>query len=141
MSKKDVQVNFRMPETLKAELEAASKANNRSLTAEIVDRLEFSLSGVPQLEQITTDAMLSLERSLEDTKRQLKQSEYTLSQMRLMRYLLDQVAINEGDLPFDLLNVIKILTHHSNPTKDSFDLQKAIELINEAAKKTENLDK
>lgn len=44
MSKKDVQVNFRMPEALKAELEIASKANNRSLTAEIVSRLEYTLT-------------------------------------------------------------------------------------------------
>lgn len=46
MTKKDVQVNFRMPEALKAELEIASKANNRSLTAEIVSRLEDSFTAI-----------------------------------------------------------------------------------------------
>lgn len=140
MTKKDVQVNFRMPEALKAELEIASKANNRSLTAEIVDRLEFSLSDLPQIEQFTASAMASLERSLEDTKSQLKQSEYMLSQMTLMRYLLDQVALNEGQLPEDLLNVIKILTAHSNSESGSFDLQKTLELIENAEKKAEALD-
>lgn len=57
MSKKDVQVNFRMPETLKAELEIASKANNRSLTAEIVSRLETSLTSNNQTTSETPDAV------------------------------------------------------------------------------------
>ncbi len=46
MTKKDVQVNFRMPEELKAALEKTASANGRSLTAEIVWRLSESLSGV-----------------------------------------------------------------------------------------------
>lgn len=47
MTKKDVQVNFRMPEELKSELEKAAVANGRSLTAEIVKRLtgSFILDG------------------------------------------------------------------------------------------------
>lgn len=42
MTKKDVQVNFRMPEELKTALEKAAVANGRSLTAEIVQRLTGS---------------------------------------------------------------------------------------------------
>lgn len=38
-----VQVNIRMPETLKEALETAAAQNKRSLTAEILYRLEHSL--------------------------------------------------------------------------------------------------
>ncbi|WP_322886615.1 Arc family DNA-binding protein [Sinorhizobium medicae] len=37
-----MQVNFRMPAALKSELENAAREHNRSLTAEIVSRLEAS---------------------------------------------------------------------------------------------------
>lgn len=43
MSKEELQVNFRMPASLKGELEALAKRNRRSLTAEIVARLEQSV--------------------------------------------------------------------------------------------------
>lgn len=42
MSRTDPQVNFRMPQELRDKLEAASKANKRTLTAEIVARLQQS---------------------------------------------------------------------------------------------------
>lgn len=42
MIRTDVQVNFRMPAELKAALEVESKKNHRSLTAEVVARLEES---------------------------------------------------------------------------------------------------
>lgn len=43
MSDEIVQVNFRMPAALKARLEAASVENHRTLTAEIIARLESTL--------------------------------------------------------------------------------------------------
>lgn len=44
MSKDELQVNFRMPASLKSELEALAKQNRRSLTAEVVARLESSIA-------------------------------------------------------------------------------------------------
>lgn len=44
MARDDVQVNFRMPEALKTALEEAARANKRSVTAELVSRLEASFS-------------------------------------------------------------------------------------------------
>lgn len=38
-----LQVNFRMPSELKLRLETAAKLNNRSLTAEIIHRLQETL--------------------------------------------------------------------------------------------------
>lgn len=44
MARDDVQVNFRMPAALKAALDEAAQANKRSITAELVARLEASFS-------------------------------------------------------------------------------------------------
>ncbi|SNY42429.1 Arc-like DNA binding domain-containing protein [Pseudomonas sp. LAMO17WK12:I6] len=49
MSRVDLQVNFRMPASLKDELEALAKRNRRSLTAEIVARLERSISDTDEM--------------------------------------------------------------------------------------------
>lgn len=43
MARDDVQVNFRMPEALKTALEEAARANKRSITAEVVYRLQASI--------------------------------------------------------------------------------------------------
>lgn len=42
MARSDVQINIRIPEELKARLDASAGENRRSLTAEIVARLEYS---------------------------------------------------------------------------------------------------
>lgn len=44
MSRTDPQFNLRIPAALKARIEDAAKANKRSATAEIIDRLEASIS-------------------------------------------------------------------------------------------------
>lgn len=49
MSRADLQVNFRMPASLKDELEALAKLNRRSLTAEIVARLERSVGDTDEI--------------------------------------------------------------------------------------------
>lgn len=61
MARDDVQVNFRMPAELKARLEASAAKNNRTLTAELVTRLEGSFSLLPKLESVVAreDALLA----------------------------------------------------------------------------------
>lgn len=46
MARHDPQVNFRIPAELKEQLELAAKDNNRSLTAELINRLDESLNAV-----------------------------------------------------------------------------------------------
>lgn len=128
-------VIVRLPDGMRDRIREAAENNNRSMNAEIVDRLEFSLNGVPELSRFADTALASLEEALEDTKRELKHSEYMLSQMKLMRYLLDQVALNNGNLPLDLINVIKIISLHSNSESDEFDLIKLRELLEDVADK------
>ena len=42
MARSDPQLNFRIPAELRDKLEAAAKMNNRSLTGELIARLEIS---------------------------------------------------------------------------------------------------
>lgn len=44
MARSDPQMNFRIPAELKAQLEEVAKMNKRSLTAELVSRLNDSLN-------------------------------------------------------------------------------------------------
>lgn len=46
MARSDPQMNFRIPVELKEQLELAAKDNNRSLTAELINRLDESLNAV-----------------------------------------------------------------------------------------------
>jgi len=62
MSRDDPHFRLRIPEDLKREIEASARANSRSITAEIVTRLEMSLglSGsdkptlIAEIEQLRT---------------------------------------------------------------------------------------
>lgn len=45
MARSDPQMNFRIPADLKEQLELAAKENNRSLTAELINRLDESING------------------------------------------------------------------------------------------------
>jgi hypothetical protein len=63
MAQEYSQVNFRIPSKLKEDIEKAAFANNRSITSELVSRLEQSFEQPPsaelspaQLEQITKAA-------------------------------------------------------------------------------------
>lgn len=44
MTRQDPQMKLRLPETLKAQIEEAAKANNRSMNSEIVDRLQATFA-------------------------------------------------------------------------------------------------
>lgn len=56
MARSDIQVNFRMPIVLKERLEDAARTSNRTLTAEIVSRLEASLSAPASVPALPLDA-------------------------------------------------------------------------------------
>lgn len=72
MAKNDVQVNFRMPQELREKLQASAEANNRTITSEIVARLELSfavqsLKPAQQAEALNTvaEVLVKLEKSIE----------------------------------------------------------------------------
>lgn len=65
MSREDAQVNFRMPHALKHQLVQAAHHNHRSLTAEIVSRLEESFAREARPETRDPQAE-SVERALRE---------------------------------------------------------------------------
>lgn len=47
MARSDPQLNFRIPAELREQLDAAARDNNRSLTGELIARLQSTFDGVP----------------------------------------------------------------------------------------------
>lgn len=52
MSREDLHFRLRIPENLKKQVEAASTENKRSMTAEIIHRLEQSFAKKPSIEEM-----------------------------------------------------------------------------------------
>lgn len=59
MARNDPQVNFRIPADLNEKLKEAAQSNNRTITAELVSRLESTFDGslltIPQAEKLAND--------------------------------------------------------------------------------------
>lgn len=116
MSKEELQVNFRMPASLKRDLEAAAKSNGRSLTSEVVMRLEVSVA----LDTPSPDRFLSADRALALAE-YARKDVATNVQERVQRFIL--AAANAGvtetlvrlddynlaDLPSEKLEFLKRL--------------------------------
>lgn len=93
MARDDPQINIRMPAKLKARLEEAATSNNRSVTAEIVARLEQSMVGpkhppniVVRLEALpygSEPAEISLGTFFENFSRTIKESVDAIKQARI----------------------------------------------------------
>lgn len=64
------QVNFRIPTTLKEDIEKASIANNRSITAELVSRLEKSFE--PKINPTETFEFESIKRIYLEQAKEVK---------------------------------------------------------------------
>ena len=71
MSKKDIQFNLRIPEELKAKIDAAAKANQRSINAEATSRLYDSFV---MNDNIQVEAAKSLKTFFELDLRQSEKS-------------------------------------------------------------------
>lgn len=64
MARTDPQVNFRIPAELLEQIKEAAATNNRTITAELVDRLQSSFSGAAEaIPEMSADAMAVLLRS------------------------------------------------------------------------------
>ncbi|MBA8799150.1 ferritin-like metal-binding protein YciE [Agrobacterium sp. RC10-4-1] len=75
MAKNDVQVNFRMPAELKAKLEEAAFENNRSLTSEIVERLQQSFDPLIVNVRNGADMMDEIAKIAEKVVRTIREEE------------------------------------------------------------------
>lgn len=109
MTKPDLQVNFRMPADLKAQLEEAARQNNRSTTAEVVARLQESFDqkadprslesriAATELRAMTTE--LSLSAAVFQLLQQLpkQDAEVESTARALSQEMLDRIA-SYGDI-------------------------------------------
>lgn len=99
MARTDPQVNFRMPQELRDKLEDASKANKRTLTAEIVDRLESSFALPGKIDSImeayqSGDAAHDEEFALTERLIQMYETQKALSD--LQQGIIDQLLKAQG---------------------------------------------
>lgn len=68
------QVLLRIPEEMRAELEASAEAHGRSLTAEVIARLEMTFGGnEPWLSKIQRSPQVQIEKKLLATEVRLEQ--------------------------------------------------------------------
>lgn len=120
MARTDIQMNIRIPELLKFRLETAAKQSGRSVTAEIVERLDASFpeSFLERLAESRQEEMANLERLIsqsarsadrlkasgatEDFKRmqlttKLYQRQFQAAQMDLLRLRAEQAAHRKSE--------------------------------------------
>ena len=92
MTKPELQVNFRMPADLKAQLEEAARQNKRSTTAEVVARLQESFSAKPDT--------AALEGRIAGMELRAMATELSLSAavLQLLQQLPKQDPALEGDV-------------------------------------------
>lgn len=75
MARDDLQFRLRIPETLKAQIEKSAAENNRSMTAEIVSRLERSYDIDENIPEIN-DSIVDLLRRMEKVEERLSDVEF-----------------------------------------------------------------
>lgn len=69
MARSDPQLNFRIPVELRDKLDAAARENNRSLTGELIARLERTFSDAPAVNGVS---MMELFAKLEELESMIK---------------------------------------------------------------------
>lgn len=69
MARDDVQVNFRMPADLKQQLESAAAASGRTVTAELVQRLQSTFDRQDRPRPVTVE---DLQRVAEEMRADLR---------------------------------------------------------------------
>ncbi len=133
-----IRTSLRLPKDLYDKLSAA--AGGRTMHAEILSRLENSLDNYDSLSDVTEKAIETLERISEESKLEVAQFKYMLSQVKMMRYLLDQFASSDGSVPEELLDIVKILSENSEKKAEEFSLSRFIELFEEAYRAQEAVE-
>lgn len=116
MSRDIVPLGLRMPPEVKEQIEAAAKANNRSMNAEIVARLQASFDAPPSMEAVTLAHMMAMQYAQEHG---IPQSE-ALSVL-VMKGVNDKnkhvayLAVESGVTPQEMRQALRILEDGSAP--------------------------
>lgn len=116
MKQTDPQFKLRLDEELKAALTAAAKQNQRTLSAEIVARLQASFDAPPSMEAVTLANMMAMQYAQEHG---IPQSE-ALSVL-VMKGVNDKnkhvayLAVESGVTPQEMRQALRILEEGSAP--------------------------
>ena len=89
MAREDLHFRLRIPAELKSQVEEAAENNHRSMTAEIVDRLENSFDEETAIEELSITHSRELKDHLETI------SKLADGQVKLMEYYKDKIDILE----------------------------------------------
>jgi predicted DNA-binding protein len=113
MARNDPQVNLRMPADLKDRLDAAASENKRSLTAEIVSRLEKSwdAEGYEDLSELFLETLKDYQRR---TAREVEEYRQMAGTVRLLRHIIERMRSHFRDIPEDIQVLLGLLTKKSN---------------------------
>lgn len=101
MSREDPQLRIRLPIELKEKIEESSKLNNRSMNAEIVQRLEGSFFSEPTADEIISakDALIVVNRAKEElTNIIFKRTFAEINQKIRIGHTSFSVELNDLDL-------------------------------------------
>lgn len=83
MARTDIQVNFRIPAELKSKLEQAAKESGRSITSELVHRLEFAFNFENQMNEVGLSNVIEKTTEKFDIEKIFRAELDTLIQKRL----------------------------------------------------------
>lgn len=70
MARNDPQVNFRLPQELKQKLESSAQANGRSITSELIVRLDESFDDKKQSDDLTQSKLDQILTEIQSLKSQ-----------------------------------------------------------------------
>ncbi|MGX5708273.1 Arc family DNA-binding protein [Brucella lupini] len=134
MAKQDdyMRYTIRVPSGVYQHIQDAAESAGRSVNAEIIERLENSIQKDESLVEVTEKAVETLERMNEEARLDLAQLKAMASQIKMMRYLLDQVAINKNNLPKELIAIIEILAEVGERQIADFDVDRFQEIFDES---------
>ncbi len=101
MARSDPQLNFRIPADLRDRLEAAAAQNKRSLTQELVERLEASLAesdrgGAAKWESPSEETMRLISTTIQQTMESLYDAGWTPPQPKMPGLLSSENWTDQG---------------------------------------------
>lgn len=111
MARTDPQVNFRIPASLKEKLEAAAFENKRTLTAELVSRVESSFASTSTDSQInvtvSSQESIPLPDYMAEQMQKIIQQHLANAEQHFEKIITEKIKLLEGLTPDDIKKIIE----------------------------------
>lgn len=94
MAKNDVQVNFRMPQELREKLQGSAESNNRTITSEIVARLQSSFEIAEKFSgfQEEMEALSSIAETIQKMDKAIERRDHVIQALGAQVALLAELS-------------------------------------------------